>query len=93
MNPYYLSPSSWAPVGNAPQLCWGQNVKAGQTPFQYRVVIAGPTAADSGWIIDTCWQTPRLQPGTYYWKVFARDAQGYMNRTNQRPYAFVVSGR
>jgi len=93
MNPYYLSPSSWLPVGNAPQVCWGQNAKAGQTPFQYRVVIAGPTAADSGWIAKTCWQTPRLQPGTYYWKVFVRDARGYMNRTNQRPYAFVVSGK
>jgi hypothetical protein len=92
-NPSYVSPTGWSSVFGAAQLCWGYNDKTAQRPFQYRVLVAGPTTADSGWITKTCWQTPRLQPGTYYWKVFVRDARGYMNRTNQRPYAFIVSGK
>jgi len=93
INPYFLSPNSWASVGPSPQLCWGQEAKSGTQPFQFRILIAGQALADSGWITTTCWKTPRLTPGTYYWKVFVRDARGFMNRTNQRPYAFIVSGK
>ena len=38
----------------------------------------------------TCWQTPDLPAGMYFWKVFVRDARGYMNRTNQRPLALTI---
>jgi hypothetical protein len=51
-------------------------------------MVAGPQFADSGWIADQCWQTPALPKGTYFWKVFVRDGNGHMNRTNQRPYVF-----
>jgi hypothetical protein len=91
LNPYLVSPTGWQSVGQAPQLCWGQSPRAGSGPFEFRVILAGRAFVDSGWLADTCWQTPRLQPGTYYWKVFVRDARGYMNRTNQRPWAFIVS--
>jgi murein DD-endopeptidase MepM/ murein hydrolase activator NlpD len=91
LNPSYLSPNGWSSVDNVPVLCWTHSDKSAQRPLQFRVLVVGPTAADSGWITKTCWQTPKLKSGTYYWKVFVRDARGYMNRTNQRPYAFVVS--
>lgn len=93
VNPSYLSPDGWSSVASGTPLCWGYADKSAQTPIQFRVVVVGPASADSGWIAKTCWQTPKLKPGTYYWKVFVRDARGYMNRTNQRPYAFVVSRR
>lgn len=93
VNPTYLSPSGWSSVDGAPLLCWAYADKTAQKPFQFRVLVVGSTPADSGWIAKTCWQTPRLKPGAYYWKVFVRDARGYMNRTNQRPYAFIVSGK
>jgi hypothetical protein len=93
INPFYLSPNGWESVGSTPQLCWGEDAKAAQKPFQFRILVAGLVLADSGWIAQTCWTPPRLKAGTYYWKIFVRDARGYMNRTNQRPYAFIVSGQ
>jgi peptidase M23-like protein len=93
VNPSYLSPSGWSSIASGTPLCWGYADKSAQRPIQFRVVVAGPAPADSGWITGTCWQPLRLKPGTYYWKVFVRDARGYMNRTNQRPYAFVVGGK
>lgn len=90
-NPTYLSPTSYNSVGATPEMCWSIPRSAGQAPFEYRVLVAGPTATDSGWMGETCWQPPALSAGTYYWKVLVRDARGYMNRTNQRPYAFIVS--
>ena len=90
INPVMLSPGNWARVRGAPQLCWREDASAGRAPFQYRVMAVGPVPLDSGWINATCWQAPALKPGTYQWKVFVRDARGYMNRTNQRPQAFVV---
>lgn len=55
------------------------------------------SGADSGWQTFAltnnayCWPIPHALPvGTYYWKVFVRDATGLMNRTNQRPFAFTL---
>ncbi|MGH2520927.1 MAG: M23 family metallopeptidase [Anaerolineales bacterium] len=90
-NPQFAGPNSYQSFRQPPELCWTIRRDAGQAPLEFRVVAAGPMIADSGWIGETCWQTPSLKAGTYYWKVFVRDAQGYMNRTNQRPYAFIVS--
>jgi murein DD-endopeptidase MepM/ murein hydrolase activator NlpD len=93
LSPNFLGPTSWARLRRSPELCWLAAPNSGQPPFQFRVMIVGPGAVDSGWIGKTCWQTPALEPGTYYWKVFVRDVQGRMNRTNQRPYAFVIRGQ
>lgn len=90
-NPVYLSPTSYNSVGPTPDLCWSTPRSAGLPPFEYRVLMVGPTTTDSGWLGETCWQPPSLSAGTYYWKVLVRDARGFMNRTNQRPYAFIVS--
>jgi hypothetical protein len=90
LNPDLLSPVGYEPALPSPQLCWSLSRHAGRAPFEYRAMVAGPTPADSGWITATCWRAPSLTSGTYYWKVFARDARGNMNRTNQRPAAFVV---
>ncbi|HLE27467.1 MAG TPA: M23 family metallopeptidase [Anaerolineales bacterium] len=90
VNPSFVSPSSYSPVAQPLSLCWRVPSSAGEQPFHFRVVVVGSQPADSGWIAGACWQTPALKAGTYYWKVFVRDAQGYMNRTNQRPYAFLI---
>jgi hypothetical protein len=90
INPSLVSPSSYSRFDQPPELCWSLHRTAGQAPFEFRVVVVGPKPADSGWLNDTCWQPPNLSSGTYYWKVFVRDARGYMNRTNQRPFAFVI---
>ncbi len=90
-HPTYLTPTSYNSVSATPDMCWSIPRSAGQAPFEYRVLVAGPTATNSGWLGETCWQPPPLSAGTYYWKVLVRDARGYMNRTNQRPYAFIVS--
>ena len=89
--PTYLTPTGYNSVNATPEMCWRVPRSAGQAPFEYRVLVAGPTATDSGWMGATCWTPPPLLAGTYYWKVLVRDAHGYMNRTNQRPYAFIVS--
>jgi len=90
LNPQLVSPSSYSSFDQPPELCWSLHRTAGQAPFEFRVVVVGPKPADSGWLNDTCWQPPNLSSGTYYWKVFVRDARGYMNRTNQRPFAFII---
>jgi|GEM_PF-1361823 len=90
VNPAFAGPTNWATLSLPPRLCWWEDASAGKSPLRFRVLVVGPTAADSGWITDTCWQTPSLKTGTYFWKVFVRDARGYMNRTNQRPYAFMI---
>jgi hypothetical protein len=90
INPEFVSPQSFASFSAAPRLCWTISPSAGPPPLRFRVLVVGASAADSGWIADTCWQPPPLAVGTYYWKVLARDAQGYMNRTNQRPSAFII---
>jgi hypothetical protein len=90
VNPEPLSPPGWSYHKTPPQLCWRVAGGDGQPPLRYRLIAVGPTPVDSGWIAGTCWQTSALERGTYLWKVFVRDARGYMNRTNQRPFAFVM---
>ncbi|MCC6188694.1 MAG: M23 family metallopeptidase [Anaerolineales bacterium] len=88
ISPIFVGPANWSELAEAPRLCWSEPASAGPPPLLFRARVAGPIAADSGWIAETCWQTPDLVPGTYAWKVFVRDSQGYMNRTNQRPFVF-----
>jgi hypothetical protein len=90
INPVFVSPANLSWLKSAPRLCWSEAPLAGQAPFEYRAMVVGAAAADSGWIGATCWQTPPLPAGTYFWKVFMRDARGVMNRTNDRPLTFVV---
>ncbi len=89
-NPSLVSPNGYSSYDQSPGLCWELHRAAGQAPFEFRALVVGPEPADSGWITGTCWQPPDLKSGTYYWKVFVRDARGYMNRTNQRPFAFII---
>jgi hypothetical protein len=65
----------------------------GKEPIEFRVKIAGPYNVDSDWISDTCWLPPDLPAGSYIWKVLERDARGYMNRPNQYPFAFIITGQ
>jgi hypothetical protein len=88
INPTFGSPLNWSDQPAAPELCWREPASAGTAPLLFRVLVVGPTRADSGWIPEQCWQTPALAEGDYAWKVFVRDGQGYMNRTNQRPWVF-----
>jgi hypothetical protein len=90
INPTFASPPNWSRLAGPPNLCWTEPVIAGAAPLLFRVLVVGPTRADSGWIAAQCWQTPALAPGAYAWKVFVRDGQGYLNRTNQRPWVFDV---
>jgi hypothetical protein len=90
INPVFISPPDWSRLRGAPYLCWSEDARAGQAPFEYRVMVAGAAEVDSGWMRGTCWQAPDLPSGTYFWKVFVRDARGFMNRTNQMPLVFVV---
>jgi hypothetical protein len=88
INPSFVSPANWSSHKAPPRLCWQVPAAAGAQVF--RVMLAGPTPAESGWTAENCWRAPALAPGHYAWKVFVRDAQGYMNRTNQRPYVFSI---
>jgi murein DD-endopeptidase MepM/ murein hydrolase activator NlpD len=90
VNPELASPAGWSYLSAPPKVCWRVTASDGQAPLRYRVIAVGPTPVDSGWINDTCWQMPTLKRGAYLWKAFVRDARGYMNRTNQRPFAFVI---
>jgi murein DD-endopeptidase MepM/ murein hydrolase activator NlpD len=90
ISPTFVSPANYSEHRSAPRLCWSEPAAAGPAPLSFRAMLVGPQAADSGWITATCWQTPSLAAGTYTWKVFVRDGQGYMNRTNQRPFVFKV---
>ena len=88
INPTFVSPANWSTWLKSPKLCWSEFAGAGQAPLSYGVMVTGPETADSGWQSANCWTSPQPRPGAYLWKVFVRDARGYMNRTNQRPYAF-----
>ena len=90
INPVFVSPPDWSKLRDAPNLCWSEDARAGQAPFEFRVMVAGTAEVDSSWMTGTCWRAPSLPSGTYFWKVFVRDARGFMNRTNQRPLVFVV---
>jgi murein DD-endopeptidase MepM/ murein hydrolase activator NlpD len=93
INPVFVSPRDYFASRATPALCWSEASEAGLAPLEYKVVIVGASSLESLWQTAACYQPPRLAPGTYLWKVFVRDARGYMNRTNQRPYAFVVYSR
>ncbi len=86
-----VSPAGWSLHVTAPRLCWRLPARVA---WRARVVVAGPTPAESDWLTAAaCWQPPPLAAGTYYWKVFLQDAQGAQNRPNQRPFAFIVTTR
>jgi hypothetical protein len=93
INPVFVNPPDYSASRATPRLCWSEAGRAGQLPLQYKVVIVGRSSLESVWQSNTCYQPPRLSAGTYLWKVFVRDARGYMNRTNQRPNAFRIFGR
>lgn len=92
VSPALVSPAGWTSHAAPPRLCWRVAADRGtQTEaYRYRVVAVGPQHADSGWISGTCWQTPPLPAGAYYWKVFVRDGNDALSRPNQRPFAFVL---
>ena len=90
VSPSVITPTGYSVSPQPPVLCWRVPASAGEWPFHFRILVVGPQSADSGWITPTCWRPSALKPGTYYWKVFVRDGRGYMNRTNQRPSAFVI---
>ena len=88
ISPAFVSPANYSEHRTPPRLCWSEPAAAGLAPLRFRAMVAGPQPADSGWTTADCWQTPPLPPGTYFWKVFVRDGNGFMNRTNQRPFVF-----
>jgi hypothetical protein len=90
ISPAFVRTANWSRLAAPPQLCWSEPASAGPAPLLFRVRVVGPSPADSGWISAACWQTPALPPGSYAWKVFVRDGQGFMNRTNQRPFVFTL---
>lgn len=89
-NPELVSPPAWSVHGAPPELCWRVDFGRERVSVQSRVVIVGPSYADSGWLAASCWTPPTLASGIYQWKVFIRDTSGLMNRPNQRPWAFVI---
>jgi len=90
INPRPVSPLNYYIFGAAPRLCYSEPAVAGPAPFSFRVMVSGAAQADSGWMAADCWTPPSLAPGTYFWKVFVRDARGHMNRTNDRPSIFKI---
>jgi hypothetical protein len=88
--PKLVSPPYFSVFSAAPNLCFSEQPQAGAPPLRYRILLTGAGQADSGWMAAMCWTPPQLEPGTYYWKVFVRDSQGHMNRTNDRPYFFTI---
>ena len=91
INPKPVSPPNYSVFGVAPKLCYSEPAVAGPAPLTFRVMLSGAAQADSGWMAGYCWTPPALARGTYYWKVFVRDAQGHMNRTNDRPAIFRIN--
>lgn len=101
INPVFVSPGNYAVRRRQAELCWAVAPEAGAAPLAYRAFVVrdpeaavstGPVAtqADSGWQAATCWTTPELAPGAYLWKVFVSDANGQVNRPNQRPMALII---
>ena len=90
INPRPVSPPEYAEFSAPRPLCFTEPAVAGPAPLTFRVLVSGTALADSGWMAATCWTPPPLPRGTYYWKVFVRDGQGLMNRTNDRPRVFKI---
>lgn len=94
-NPDPVSPPSFSWHRQPPELCWHRVfLNNGLYPVQYRVILSGPQQVDSGWLARNetvnCWRPTGLESGKYYWKVFARDEAGRLNRTHDYPWAFTV---
>jgi hypothetical protein len=90
INPRLVGPPDYSIFGATPRLCYTEPAVAGPGPLTFRVMLSGAAQADSGWISADCWTPPALSHGTYFWKVFVRDSQGHMNRTNDRPHIFRI---
>jgi murein DD-endopeptidase MepM/ murein hydrolase activator NlpD len=85
INPTFVSPANYATQRGPVTFCWLVDAAAGPAPLVSRVIAVGPVLLDSGWVSATCWAPTQMPAGAYEWKVFIRDANGWMNRTNQRP--------
>jgi hypothetical protein len=90
INPTFVSPANYATRQGAVEFCWQVDPGAGPAPLASRLIATGPTLIDSDWITGTCWATSAMPAGQYQWKVFVRDANGWMNRTNQRPQVVII---
>ncbi len=90
INPRPVNPPEYARFPSSLPLCFTEPAVAGPAPLTFRVLVSGSAQADSGWMGAACWTPPALPRGTYYWKVFVRDGQGHMNRTNDRPRVFKI---
>jgi murein DD-endopeptidase MepM/ murein hydrolase activator NlpD len=96
LSPTFVSPAndSFIAATASLQLCWINEDRQVPMPWAFRVMAVNPSAnvfLDSGWQSEPCWQTPaNLASGQYLWKVFIRDRNGHMNRTNQRPWTFWI---
>lgn len=94
-NPQLVSPTSYSQHTQTPRLCW--SFPQGGRGMRFRVhVVSGQSRAEvarSAWLTPAsglCWQPPALPPGVYFWKTLAQGPDGQLNRTNQRPWAFIV---
>lgn len=94
-NPTMTSPASYSQHSLTPRLCW--SYPQGGRGLRFRVhVVSGQSrteVARSAWLTPTtglCWQPPPLPTGVYFWKVMVQAANGQLNRTNQRPAAFIL---
>jgi len=72
-------PYNWyVTIGSPPQLCANPANDPDGDPVQYYFdTHASVGSGNSGWINDRCWTPPSsLPPGTYEWRVKARDNHG-----------------
>jgi hypothetical protein len=72
-------PYNWyVTIGSPPQLCANPANDPDGDPVQYYFdTHASVGSGNSGWINDRCWTPPSsLPPGTYEWRVKARDNRG-----------------
>ena len=72
-------PYNWyVTIGSPPQLCANPANDPDGDPVQYYFdTHASVGSGTSGWINDRCWTPPSsLPPGTYEWRVKARDNRG-----------------
>jgi murein DD-endopeptidase MepM/ murein hydrolase activator NlpD len=90
INPRLVGPPDYSILSATPRLCYTEPAVAGPAPLTFRVIVSGSAQADSGWTLADCWTPPTLAHGTFFWKVFVRDGQGHMNRTNDRPHIFRI---
>ncbi len=73
------SPYDWyVTIGGPPELCVNPVADPEGDPVQYYFETqASVGSANSGWMGNPCWTPPSsLDPGTYEWRVKARDSHG-----------------